>query len=43
MDIDKLETGELIAGIAGVLLFIIMFSSWFGAPGSRSRARRGLR
>jgi hypothetical protein len=30
MDADRLRTGELIAGIAGVALFIIMFLPWFG-------------
>jgi hypothetical protein len=32
MDPDRLRTGELIAGIAGVLLFIVMFFGWFGLP-----------
>jgi hypothetical protein len=30
MDANKLRTGELIAGVAGVALFIIMFLPWFG-------------
>ena len=30
MDIDKLSTGEKIAGGLGVLLFIFMFFDWFG-------------
>ncbi|HEV2858877.1 MAG TPA: hypothetical protein VGW80_10795 [Solirubrobacterales bacterium] len=30
MDIDKLTTGEKIAGIAAVALFISMFFAWFG-------------
>jgi hypothetical protein len=30
---DNLRTGEKIAGIAGLALFIIMFLSWWGAPG----------
>jgi hypothetical protein len=30
MDADRLRTGELIAGVAGVALFIIMFLPWFG-------------
>src|SRR3712207_414895 len=30
MDADRLRKGELIAGIAGVALFIIMFLPWFG-------------
>ena len=32
MDTNRLRTGELIAAIAAVLLFIVMFLSWFGAP-----------
>lgn len=32
MDPDRLRTGELIAGIAAVLLFIVMFFGWFGIP-----------
>jgi hypothetical protein len=32
MDVDRLRRGELIAGVAGLALFIIMFFSWFGAP-----------
>lgn len=30
MDVDKLNTGEKIAGISAVLLFIFMFFTWFG-------------
>jgi hypothetical protein len=30
MDTSRLRTGELIAGIAGVVLFIVMFLPWFG-------------
>lgn len=30
MDVDKLNTGEKIAGISAVLLFIFMFFDWFG-------------
>jgi hypothetical protein len=30
MDIDKLNTGEKIAGVSAVLLFIFMFFDWFG-------------
>ena len=30
---DNLRTGEKIAGISGVALLIIMFLSWWGAPG----------
>lgn len=29
MDVDKLSTGEKIAGVSGVLLFIFMFLDWF--------------
>jgi hypothetical protein len=32
MDFDQVPRGALIAGISGVLLFIFMFLSWFGAP-----------
>lgn len=32
MDVGQVPRGALIAGIAGVALFIIMFFSWFGAP-----------
>ncbi len=30
MDADRLRTGELIAGVAGVALLIVMFLPWFG-------------
>jgi hypothetical protein len=30
MDVDKLNTGEKIAGVSAVLLFIFMFFDWFG-------------
>jgi hypothetical protein len=30
MDADRLRTGELIAAVSGVALFIIMFLPWFG-------------
>ena len=30
MDADRLRTGEMIAGIAGIALLIIMFLPWFG-------------
>lgn len=30
MDVNRLRTGEKIAGIAAVLLFIVMFLNWFG-------------
>ncbi|MDQ2630335.1 MAG: hypothetical protein M3Y75_05095 [Actinomycetota bacterium] len=29
MDLDRLSTGEKIAGLSGVLLFIFMFFDWF--------------
>src|SRR3954468_1739976 len=34
MDFSKLRTGELIAGVCGVLLLIVMFFSWYGIGGS---------
>jgi hypothetical protein len=30
---DNLRTGERIAGLSGIALLIIMFLSWWGAPG----------
>jgi hypothetical protein len=30
MDVNKLNTGEKIAGVSAVLLFIFMFFDWFG-------------
>lgn len=30
MDLDRLNTGEKIAGVSAVLLFVIMFFDWFG-------------
>lgn len=30
MDLDRLNTGEKVAGISAVLLFIFMFFDWFG-------------
>lgn len=30
MDLDRLNTGEKIAGVSAVLLFIFMFFDWFG-------------
>lgn len=32
MDVNKLSTGERVAGGAGIALFIIMFIGWWGAP-----------
>lgn len=29
MDVDRLSTGEKIAGVSGVLLFIFMFLDWY--------------
>ena len=31
MDLDKLSSGEKIAGVSSILLFIFMFFEWFGA------------
>jgi uncharacterized membrane protein YhaH (DUF805 family) len=31
MDVDKLSTGEKIAGVSAILLFIFMFFDWFTA------------
>jgi hypothetical protein len=30
MNVDKLSTGEKIAGVAAIVLFISMFFAWFG-------------
>lgn len=30
MDVDRLNTGEKIAGVSAVLLFVFMFFDWFG-------------
>ena len=42
MDSSKLRTGELVAGIGGVALFVFLFFDWFGggAGGDRQRGRR---
>ncbi len=32
MDVNRLNTGEKLAGAAALVLFITMFLSWFGAP-----------
>jgi multidrug transporter EmrE-like cation transporter len=32
MDFSRVRTGELLAGISGVALFIIMFLKWFSLP-----------
>jgi hypothetical protein len=36
MDVDKLSTGEKIAGVSAVLLFVFMFFTWFGVEVSGS-------
>ena len=36
MDVDKLNTGEKIAGVSAVLLFVFMFFDWFGIEVSGS-------
>lgn len=34
MDFSKLRLGELIAGVAGVVLLIVMFLAWYGVSGN---------
>lgn len=34
MDVNRLSTGEKIAGVSGILLFIFMFFDWFTASAS---------
>jgi len=41
MEIDKLNTGEKIAAISAVLLFIFMFFTWFGVEVSGAGAFSG--
>ena len=41
MDVDKLNTGEKIAGVSAVLLFIFMFFTWFGVEVSGSEGFSG--
>jgi len=41
MDVDKLNTGEKIAGVSAVLLFIVMFFDWFGVEVSGSAGFSG--
>jgi hypothetical protein len=41
MDVDKLNTGEKIAGVSAVLLFIVMFFDWFGVEVSGSSGFSG--
>lgn len=36
MDVDKLNTGEKIAGVSAILLFVFMFFDWFGVEISDS-------
>jgi hypothetical protein len=36
MDVDRLSTGEKIAGISAILLFIFMFFDWFSVDVSTS-------
>jgi hypothetical protein len=36
MDVDKLNTGEKIAGVSAILLFVFMFFTWFGVEVSGS-------
>ena len=33
MNVDRLGRGELIAGISGLVLIVVMFLGWWGAPG----------
>ncbi len=40
MDVDKLNTGEKIAGVSAILLFIFMFFDWFAVEVSGRRASR---
>ncbi|HEX4669891.1 MAG TPA: hypothetical protein VH275_07980 [Solirubrobacterales bacterium] len=41
MNVDKLNTGEKIAGVSAVLLFIVMFFDWFGVEVSGSNGFSG--
>jgi hypothetical protein len=41
MDVNKLNTGEKIAGVSAVLLFIVMFFTWFGVEVSDSNGFSG--
>jgi len=34
MDLNRLRLGELVAGVCGVLLIIVMFLSWYGIGGA---------
>lgn len=42
MDFSRVRTGELLAGISGVALFIVMFFSWFGVETPEIQAPGGL-
>jgi hypothetical protein len=42
VDAGRLSRGELIAGIAGLALFIFMFFSWFGSPSIAGDALDGV-
>ncbi|HWW67226.1 MAG TPA: hypothetical protein VNY83_04525, partial [Solirubrobacterales bacterium] len=41
MEADKLSTGERVAAISAVLLFIFMFFTWFGVEVSGAGAFSG--
>jgi len=38
MDLTRLRQGDKVAAIAGILLFIFMFFSWFGLPNELEQA-----
>jgi hypothetical protein len=38
MDLSRLNQGEKIAAVSGILLFIFMFFAWFGVPSSIEQA-----
>ncbi len=42
MDFSRVRTGELIAGISGVALFIFSFFSWFGVSAPDIEAPAGI-
>ena len=33
MDSSRLRTGEIVAGVGGLALFVFLFFDWFGAGG----------
>jgi hypothetical protein len=41
MDVDKLNTGEKVAGVSAILLFVFMFFDWFGVEVSGSNGFSG--